>query len=250
MAVLLFSRHSLWKGEVRLDRAMRAFQINLLCAVSAAAIYLGVSRYRVETTGPGVYFQRNEAIPPGQPFFSSFQGSAELPQLLGEVQRAIAPHGNQPVFFGPRLEFCYAVFGLQSPTGLPLLWDPGSLFPEDDEPMLLDRWREKPFALLLFAEGDMTYYSPAFVEMINEKYVLDPEESKISVYRPRERAKGISAQRMPACRDSDRPQHRRSRPSSLPSFAVPSAPPWLDRDCADSSWNCRMSQWRGAARPS
>jgi hypothetical protein len=85
------------------------------------------------------------------------------------------------IFFGPRLEFAYAVFGLPAPKGLPIWWDPGTAFAGEDEPALIETWRQRSFQTVILLAGDTTYYSPLFQKLIHATYQRDDRWGVITV---------------------------------------------------------------------
>jgi hypothetical protein len=61
---------------------------------------------------------------------------------------------------GPRLEFAYPVLGKAAISGMPLLWDTGNLFSQEQLPYyLLDFQRQQP-DLLIFLRRDYARMGP------------------------------------------------------------------------------------------
>ncbi len=174
-SVLLFeSSDRYW----RLRRLYTAF----LCALVAFDLYFGAERIRVAGIGAHTFFEWKDAnVSPGNPFFRDLVSSSRFRSVIkqiGEVLKSSPP----PVFFGPRLEFSYAVFGLSSPRHLPLWWHPGTSFRATDEPELLTAWRADRFATLIFLKDDYTYYSATFLRMIKDGYYRDRGFSELTVF--------------------------------------------------------------------
>ena len=85
------------------------------------------------------------------------------------------------VFFGPRLEFAYAAFGLPAAPGLPIWWEPGTAFSQQDEAALIEVWRQKRFNTVILLANDTTYYSHLFVKLIHATYEEDLRWDTITV---------------------------------------------------------------------
>ena len=82
-------------------------------------------------------------------------------------------HPRGPVFFGPRMEFSYAAFNLQSPKFLPIWWDPGAAFSLSQESKYVASWEQHRFGTLIFYKNDFMYYSPALTALLNRMYNRD-----------------------------------------------------------------------------
>ena len=101
-------------------------------------------------------------------------------------QIATAKSVNQgPFFFGPRIEFAYAVVGVPSPRHLPLFWQPGTSFARRDEPKMIQSWKQHDFKTLIFLKGDYTYYRAALLSYISSEYKKDDSYPDITVYHAR-----------------------------------------------------------------
>ena len=153
-----------------------------LLALAFSDLDIGVSRYRVFQIGPHRFFEWQEPLPnPGTPFFSGMQASPYLRDTMTSIARVLQKdHGT--VFFGPRLEFAYAAFGLPAPKDLPIWWDPGTAFAREDQPALIEVWRQKHFKTILFLANDPTYYPPPLVKLINATYTREIRLDVISVF--------------------------------------------------------------------
>jgi hypothetical protein len=157
-----------------------------VCALLALAftdLYLGVTRYRVFLIGSHRFFEWRDPLPnPGTTFFPGMRAGPHLQDAMTEIARVLQEDpGN--TFLGPRLEFAYAAFGLPAPTGLPIWWNPAAAFALEDEPRLIEVWRQKHFKTIILLAGDTTYYSPLFVKLIQATYEPDPRWETITVLR-------------------------------------------------------------------
>ena len=140
--------------------SVRRVYIALLCATTVSNLYFGLTRARVYTIGPHLFFEwsdHDHLVASG--FLKNMRISSTLVNTEHDV--ALARNNNAgPFFFGPRLEFNYAAFHLPSPTGLPAWWHPGTSFARAEEPRLVQAWQNHHFETLIFLKGDYTYYPP------------------------------------------------------------------------------------------
>jgi hypothetical protein len=79
-----------------------------------------------------------------------------LQRVLRQTELALERYPAKTVFFGPRMEFGYAVFGRRPLEGLPLLWDPGNMFSPERLPALLLRFQQHDPDVLIFVKNDFT----------------------------------------------------------------------------------------------
>ncbi len=124
-AVLLFGTRA---AAVR----SRRFYLAFFAAIVFSDLYMGAVRYRVFSTGPHMYFEWNDSNQsPGVPFFRNLKASTRFNNVVDQVGETLKTN-PQPVFFGPRMEFAYAAFGLPSPRHIPLFWTPGDFLREKE----------------------------------------------------------------------------------------------------------------------
>jgi hypothetical protein len=179
-ALLLFGASPL--GDPAAHGRLRRFYVAFLCSLMAADLYMGAVRYRVEEIGYQMYFEwRDASHPVSVPFFSNLKASGRFQTVVEEVRQALKENPG-PVFFGPSMEFAYAAFGVPSPMHLPAWWDPGTSFARADEPALLKNWLNHHFAMLIFLKNDFTYYSPAFLSLIQARYSRDERYSELTIF--------------------------------------------------------------------
>jgi hypothetical protein len=161
-------------------RAARTFFCFVL-ALAVSDLYLGATRYRVALVGD-FFMKENVPLPPGIPFFGGMQAGLGFHNRLQQVQE-ILPFCPRPVFFGPRMEFGYAAFGLPSPPHLPVGWTPGTTFDADDEPAILQTWQDQCFGTLIYSKDDFTYYSSDFTDLIESMYEKDESKDRLTIFR-------------------------------------------------------------------
>lgn len=149
---------------------------------------LGVSRQRVKAIGYGAFFQYAplQQVPANE-FFDGVSASPRLISAVAEIRSALGDVGARPgkVFFGPRMQWAYAAFGLQSPRGEPVWWHPGVSFPSDDESFFVEKWADANHDLLIFLKNDATYLSPQFLQVLSQRYDIDDSFPTLTICRLR-----------------------------------------------------------------
>jgi hypothetical protein len=170
---------------------LRRVCIGVICASIACDLFYGATRTRVYEIGPRVFFewQDNEhRIDSG--FLKNMRVSGSMVEVENEVAQALNVNRG-PYFFGTRLDFNYAVFGIHSPEQFPAWWHPGTAFPLSDESKIIEQWRQDRFETLIFmktgfADDDermfYTYYPRQFLDAIHNGYVVDNSYPDITVY--------------------------------------------------------------------
>ncbi len=168
---------------------VRRFYPALLCALIFSDLYMGAVRRRVEGIGPGTFYEWNAPLASiDQPFFRDLKASMRFRRVVDQVGDALQTN-TQPVFFGPRMEFAYANFGVPSPLHLPIWWHPALSFAPAQESDLLQVWRKSGFRTLIFLKDNpgqaFTYYSPRFMKLIETLYDRDDSYSDITIFHLR-----------------------------------------------------------------
>lgn len=164
---------------------LRRVTVALLCAMVISDVYYGAQRTRVYTIGPNKFFQwkdNRELISTG------FLKDMRVGSAMIAVQREVVEAKNSnpgPFFFGPRIDYNYAVLGLPSPAHFPAWWHPGTAFGMDQMSRILHDWQQDRFPTLIFLKNDYTYYPPAFRTLIQQNYLRDDRFPDITVYHRR-----------------------------------------------------------------
>ncbi|GEM_PF-1440948 len=158
----------------------------VLCAILASNIYIGAERIRVYSVGWHRFFEWHEDFPATTdavpPFFAGMQGSRRFQRMLDELRQALREN-NGTIYFGPRMEFAYAMFGLPSPRGLPIWWDPGTSFPASQEGVYENVWFDSRFQTLILSKRDTTYYSWRFLKRWESLYIEDKRFPELTILR-------------------------------------------------------------------
>ena len=163
----------------------RRFTVALVCALIASDLFLGAYRLRVYTIGPSQFFEWNNnrhVIDSG--VLQHMRLSASMIAVQQQVERARNSNPG-PFFFGPRIDYNYAVLGLPSPRHFPAWWHPGTAFDRSRLPQILSDWQADRFPTLIFLRGDYTYYPTAFTDMICRDYTRDDTYPLLTIYHRR-----------------------------------------------------------------
>ena len=175
-----------WNG-----RFLRRVCIGILCTSMACDLYYGVARLRVFGIGPRVFFEWSDnqhRIESG--FLKNMRVSGSMVEVENEIAQAL--NANQgPYFFGTRLDFNYAVFGIRSPEQFPSWWEPGAAFPLSDQSKIIEQWKQDRFETLIFMKTGFadydekmyyTFYPKQFLDVIHNGYVADERFPDITIY--------------------------------------------------------------------
>jgi len=188
-AYLTFGLH--WTGPL-----LRRLTISLVFATILGDLYYGAARIRVFRIGPHRFYEwqdNQNRVEVG--FLKNMRASTTLLEVEREIHLAVNAN-SRPYFFGPRIDFNYAVLGLPSPEHSPAWWEPGTAFAASDQARLIEVWREHHFQTLIFLNSnasfgsradDMDYfhYPKEFRNVIDHEYVKDTSYRTITVYHRR-----------------------------------------------------------------
>ena len=149
----------------------------LMATTSSAAAYVGERRLRVRGNGVELFYSENPPVAIGRPFFRDFAVSPGLKAAVDRIETVLSDYQSQGydtshVFFGVRLEFAYAAFGIPSPTGTPVWWDPDAAYPPRDEPVIVERFIAHRFRICVLygREPEFTFLPTAIVDELNNHY--------------------------------------------------------------------------------
>ena len=108
----------------------------VLLTCSIVAVYSGMMRLRVEAIGPERFFTTVPLVKIHNiSFFENFWVSPHAQQVVDETKAVLQKKFGIPenwhtasVYFGPRIEFSYAAFDVNSPKDLPIWWHPNNSY--------------------------------------------------------------------------------------------------------------------------
>ncbi len=170
-----------------------AWFVALAVILMFSGLAQGASRRRIEEIGYNMFYQWT-AEPlehPNLPLFRHLRASPLMCRAIDEARQATAAHGTTGLFFGTRLEFLYAGFGVPSPVGLPQWWHPGTGYPLARKLEMVARWDEARFRTLIFLVRadeagqpmvDFTWLPSELVDLIGQKYVRDERYHQVAVF--------------------------------------------------------------------
>ncbi|MGA9529972.1 MAG: hypothetical protein WBS24_17800 [Terriglobales bacterium] len=152
-----------------------------VCFITLSS-YWGVTRLRVRGAGERMFFENfaTQTIPTG--FFRGLHSGPRLPRALSQIEGVLRKYPSNKVFFGPRMEFSYAVFRREPPRGLPIWWDPGTSFALSDLPAVSHSLEVDDFDLMIFLKNDCTRMPGAALLRKLRSYDHDVEFSELDVY--------------------------------------------------------------------
>ncbi|MEI6321698.1 MAG: hypothetical protein WCP60_01160 [bacterium] len=164
------SKVSLKLSDRRWNDAFGIFAIILMGIACTQAI----TRHRVQTIGAGKFFEYNLSDQfQDTGFFAHLKTGQIFQEVYREVQSVLSQRGTGTVYFGPRMQWGYAAFGISPPLHQPSWWHPGVSFPRNNESALMAEWASHHFDLLVFLKNDLTYMSAEFIEMLPRNYSVD-----------------------------------------------------------------------------
>jgi hypothetical protein len=161
--------------------ARRVVAVMMLGCV-VASLYWSVTRYRVRGIGEGMFFQYPASIRISSGFFEGLTTGPRLVAVVEQTEDVLRRHPGT-VFFGPRMEFLYAVFNRPPGKGLPLFWHPGSAYPEAAIPAIVQAFSANRFDTLVFLRGDATRMPVSLLREIAQSYVRVTGYDELTVFR-------------------------------------------------------------------
>jgi hypothetical protein len=179
-----------WNGPL-----LRRVFIGVVCASMAGDLYYGAARVRVYGIEEHLFFEwKDNGSRVASGFLKNMRVSSTMVEVEREVGSALKTYPG-PYFFGPRMEFNYAAFGLTSPEHLPLYWQAGTSYGVAEEAHLAGVWQQSRFPTLIFLKAgavgddpedvDDSTYPDAVIGTIDRDYVKDERFPYLTIYRRR-----------------------------------------------------------------
>jgi len=178
-----------WNGAF-----LRRIYIAIVCTAIAGDLYYGAARIRVYGIGPQLFFEwqdNQQRVDNG--LLKNMRVSSRMIEVEREVKLALDTNPG-PYYFGARLDFNYAMFGLRSPDQFPAWWHPGTSFPLSKQTHLIQVWEDHRFQTLIFLKPTFrldpepvgyTYYPQEFLDAIDRGYTSDERYPEIVIYQRR-----------------------------------------------------------------
>ncbi len=166
----------------------------LLMACFALFIIMGLvyttTRQRVAGVGMGAFY---EVAPLTQltspPLFQGMWAGPRLARVLNEIQSLLEQKGyagraDAAVFFGPRIDFAYAAYGIHPYPGIPTWWEFFSKDGRGQTNLMIERFRRANFELCIFLHQDFTYLPTGLLQYLNIAYTsFDKGELTVYVHK-------------------------------------------------------------------
>lgn len=114
---------------------------------------VSANRDRVRAIGP-FYAPTLSAQRPATPFFAALQASDEFIVIEKELAAVLREMEPASVYFGPRLQWAYAAFGIPSPRYEPVWWHRGVSYATGKEADMVAAWRENSHDVMIFYPGE------------------------------------------------------------------------------------------------
>ena len=164
------------------DFRWKSYFSALACVLIGIACAQAVMRYRVKLIGPGAFFENrlsDRASSP--PFFKGLRTGNIFSEVCSEVDAVLSQSGRSSVYFGPRMQWAYAAFGVTPPLNQPSWWHPGVSFPKGMESFYIKAWASRKFETVVLFKNDLTYLSPEFIEILSKNYTTDQSSPFLTV---------------------------------------------------------------------
>ena len=147
--------------------------------MSTYAIFITVQRERISGQAfyqdlPVISYDNREVFfkdLSATPYFLSTLDN--MTNLMDKI-RKIDSDWNYKIYFGPRITFGYAMFGIKPVKGLPLWWgeakESGGV-PHGMTSKLVNRFEKSDFKIIMTLSGDLTFHPPEIQEYLTKLYV-------------------------------------------------------------------------------
>ncbi|RYE48127.1 MAG: hypothetical protein EOP21_05660 [Hyphomicrobiales bacterium] len=170
-------------GSARARSQMLYAQI-LTGALLSVALLGGAVRLRMYDVGPGIFWERVMSHRVERGYFGGLYTGDTLVGVLDGMERVRAWHPGQRLFFGPRLEFGYAVLRVPSPHGMPLWWHPGTSYALGDDVRVAQAFAANQFDRLIFLGDDRKRISQTVLNQIARTYRFVGTDGPLQIYEP------------------------------------------------------------------
>lgn len=177
--------------------AFNRFTWVLLLTCGGVALFAGMMRWRVLYIGPESFYTDSKLVSiPDVAFFENFQVAPRARSVVTEIAYVLKQsYGDQkkwknaPVYFGTRIEFSYATFGIASPKYLPIWWHPNNSFAVTHTDELIQSFLAHNFDICIFMlipndhQPDVGFLPAKIVANIKENYNRVDYSSIVVYYR-------------------------------------------------------------------
>jgi hypothetical protein len=170
----------IWSAQKCLDGRRRnrifAWFLVSLILFNCSIVGIAICRTRIQTIGEGMFFENKPLQKVSVPVVlrgmwvgpKFMQVNREIAAILDRFGYAKRP--RSPVYFGLRLEYAYAAFGIRPRAGLPFVWEP---FQDDTAlrtQLMIEKFKKADFRLAIFYRHDYTFLPPALLRYLITNY--------------------------------------------------------------------------------
>lgn len=136
----------------------------ILIVATGVVMYAGGMRWRVSYIGYESFFTYSQLTKVEDVlFFDNFYVSPTAKVTISEIRHVLQESydsredwENLPVYFGTRIEFAYAAFGIASPRNLPIWWHPSNSYPANREQYYIKSFFDHAFKTAIFIKQQRT----------------------------------------------------------------------------------------------
>lgn len=166
--------------SLQLNQVVNA-QMFLVLVLAFAALGMGTSRHRVKAIGYGAFFEyaKLDEVRDNE-FFSGVHGSPAFLTALREVGDVLQDNPSRRVFFGPRMQWAYAAFGLPAPAKQPVWWHAGVSYSKDEELRYVIQWNSVKYDVLIFYKDDNSYLPIEFLTAVGQSYAVSRDRKELT----------------------------------------------------------------------
>ena len=169
------------KTIIASSSSCRRVLVFLICFIIGLGFGEAVVRHRVFSIGPFFDCQISEEPISGS-FFKGFHGSPLFAKVHNELAALLfCLDKNQSIWFGPRMQWAYADFNVNSPLEQPIWWHPGVSYSPSQEEYFVNAWKDKHFDMLVFFHNDTTYLPQELITAIKENYFLVSNQGLLTI---------------------------------------------------------------------
>jgi hypothetical protein len=148
----------------------------LACVVLVAAgLAQGVARDRIQSIGPVQFFEWDDSrhiIADG--LFKGVHCGDVLDEVVKETTEVLRREPSSTVWFGPRMQWGYANFNVQSPLHEPVVWDGGrTMYAKSKEDYYFNNFLQSRRQLVILFKNDVTFLSQDEVQRMAQQYNVD-----------------------------------------------------------------------------
>ncbi len=164
-------------------KTIQSYYLPIALFLLVVGLIFSLNRHRVEMIGYGSFYETQLAKKDVDvPFFKNVYTGTRLVEVVNEIKQILISNKGEKIYFGPRMGWAYASFGIPSPCNQPPTWDPGTTFARINESKYIKNWISQNFELLIFLKNDFLYMSPEFLNSIAVSYAIDQHSPQLTVF--------------------------------------------------------------------